>query len=83
MILNLNGRPSNSTLLCRTPGDLISTKEYEKSSCEGTTIWVTSLVRIREIVQCLRSVYKKPDTKGSHDIRITKQTFDRSPMVFR
>ena len=34
-------------------------------------------------MQCLRSVYKKPDTKGSRAIKITSQTFDRSPMVFR
>ena len=33
-------------------------------------------------MQCLRSVCKKPDTKGSHAIRITKQMFDSSPMVF-
>ena len=34
-------------------------------------------------MQCLRSVYEKPDTKGSYAIKITKQTFDRSPIVFR
>ena len=34
-------------------------------------------------MQCLRSVCKKPDTKGSHAIKIIKQTFNRSPMVFR
>ena len=34
-------------------------------------------------MQCLRSVCKKPDTKRSHAIKITKQMFDRSPMVFR
>ena len=33
-------------------------------------------------MQCTR-VCKKPDTKGSHAIKITKQTFDRSPMVFK
>ena len=32
-------------------------------------------------MQCLRSVCKKPDTKGSRAIKITKKTFDRSPMV--
>ena len=69
-------------LLCRTLGDGISTKEYEKSTCEGTINWVTSLIRIRETVQYLRSVCKKPDTKGYCAIKITKQTFDRPPMVF-
>ena len=34
-------------------------------------------------MQCLRSVCKKPDTKGSRVIKITKQTFNRSLMVFR
>ena len=34
-------------------------------------------------MQCLRSVCKKPDTKGSRAIKITKYMFDRSPMVFR
>ena len=33
-------------------------------------------------MQCPRSVYKKPDTKGSRAIKITKQTFERAPMVF-
>ena len=33
-------------------------------------------------MQCLRSVCKKWDTKGSHAIKITKQTFESSPMVF-
>ena len=81
-ILSLSGRLSNSTLLCRTPGDGVSTKEYEKSTCGGTIIWVTSPIRIQENVQCLRSVCKKPDTKGSHSITIMKLTFNRSLMVF-
>ena len=34
-------------------------------------------------MQCLRSVCKKPDTKGSRVIKITKQTFDHSLMVFK
>ena len=34
-------------------------------------------------MQCQRSVGKKLDTKGSRAIKITKQTFDRSLMVFR
>ena len=72
MILNLNGRPSKNPLLCRTPGDLIDTKKYEKSTCGGTIIWVTSLVHIKEIVECLRSVCKKSDTKGSRAIKIMK-----------
>ena len=33
-------------------------------------------------MQCLRSVCNKLDTEGSCAIKITKQTFDRSPMVF-
>ena len=82
-ILGLTGRPSNSTLLCRTLGNWINIKEYEKNICGGMIIWVTSSVCIREVVQCPRSVYKKPDTKGSCAIKITKQTFDCSPMVFR
>ena len=36
-----------------------------------------------ETVQCLRIVCKKLDTKESHAIKITKQTFDCSLMVFR
>ena len=83
MILGLSGRPSNNKLLCSTSGDWISTKECEKSTCGGTIIWVTSLVHVRETVQCLRSVYKKSGTKGSRAIKITKKTFDLSPMVFR
>ena len=43
----------------------------------------TSLVRITETVQCLMSVCKKPNTKGSRAILKTKQTFDCSPMVFK
>ena len=82
MILGLNGKPSKGTLLCRTLGDWISIKEYEKSICGGTIIWVTNTICIRETVQCLRSVCKKPDTKGSLAIKIMKQTFNRSPMVF-
>ena len=34
-------------------------------------------------MKCMRSVCKKPDTKGSHAIKITKQTFDCSLMVFK
>ena len=82
-ILGLNGRPSNNKLLFKTLRDWIRTKEYEKSTYGGTIIWVTSPVRIRETLQCLRSVCKKPDTKGSHAIKIIKQTFDCSSMVFR
>ena len=82
MILDLSERSSNSTFLYRSPGDWISTKEYEKSTCGGTIISVTSPIHIREIVQCLRSVYKKSKTKGSRAIKITKQTFNCSPMVF-
>ena len=70
-------------LICRTPRDWISTKENEKSTCGGTIIWVTSPICIRKTVQCLRSICNKPDTKGSHAIKIMKQTFDRSPMLFR
>ena len=33
-------------------------------------------------MQCLRSDLKKLDTKGSCVIKITKYTFDRSPIVF-
>ena len=33
-------------------------------------------------MQCQRSVCKKSDTKGSCSIKIKKQTFDRSLMVF-
>ena len=69
-------------LLCRTLRDEISTKEYEKNTCGGTIIWVTSPVCIRETVQCLRSVCKKLDTKESRAIKITKQTFHRPLMVF-
>ena len=32
-------------------------------------------------MQCQGSVYKKPNTKGSHAIKITKQTFDNSLVV--
>ena len=32
-------------------------------------------------MQCQGSVYKKPNTKASRAIKITKQTFDSSPMV--
>ena len=34
-----------------------------------------------ETVQCQRSVYKKPNTKGSRVIKIMKETFDHSLMV--
>ena len=34
-------------------------------------------------MQCIKSVYKKSDTMGSRVIKITSQTFNRSPMVFR
>ena len=44
MILGLSGRPSNNALLCRTPRNGISTKEYEKSTYGGTIILVTSPV---------------------------------------
>ena len=81
-ILSLSGRMSNSALLWRTLGNLIRTKENKKSTCGGTIIRVTSPVRIRETMQCQRSVYKKLDTKGSCAIKIKKQTFDCSPMVF-
>ena len=33
-------------------------------------------------MQCQRSVCKKPDTKGSRAIKITKQMFNLLPMVF-
>ena len=33
-------------------------------------------------MECLRSVCDKPDTKGSRAIKITKKTFDCSPMIF-
>ena len=33
-------------------------------------------------MQYQRSVGKKPDTNGSRAIKITKQTFDRSPIMF-
>ena len=33
-------------------------------------------------MQCLRSVCKKPYIEGSYAIKITKQMFDHSPMVF-
>ena len=71
----------NSALLYRTPRDWISTKEDKKSTCGGTIIGVTNPVCIRKTMQCLRSVYKKPYTKGSRAIKIMKQTFDRSPMA--
>ena len=77
-ILSLSGRTSNSALLCRTLGNRISTKENKKSPGGGMIIWVTNPIRIRETVQCQGSVYKKPNTKGSHAIKITKQTFDHS-----
>ena len=83
MILSLNGRKSNNALLCRTLGDWISTKEYKKNTCGGVIIRVTSPVCIREIMQRLRSVCKKPYTEGSYAVKITKQMFDRSPMVFK
>ena len=38
-------------------------------------LWVTNPVHIRETMQCLRSVYKKLDTKGYRVIKIMKQTF--------
>ena len=63
---------SNNALLCGTLGDWISTKEYKKNICGGTIIGVTSLIDIRETMQCLRSVCKKPYTKGSRAIKITK-----------
>ena len=81
-ILSLRGRISNSALLWRTLGNWISTKENKKRTCGGTIIRVTIKIRIRKTMQCQRSVYKKPDTKGSRSIKITKETFDCSPMVF-
>ena len=80
-ILDLSGRTNNSALLCRTPGNWISTKENKKSTGGCTIIWVTSLVCIRETVQCQGIVYKKPSTKGSCAIKITNQTFDSSLVV--
>ena len=82
MILNLGGRTTNSALLCRTPRNWISTKENKKSTCGGTIIRVNSPVCIRETMQCQRSVRKKPNTKGSSAIKITKRPFDRSLIVF-
>ena len=34
-------------------------------------------------MQCLRSVYKNPNTKRFYAIKITKQRFDHFPMVFK
>ena len=82
-MLSLSGRTSNNALLCRTPGDWINTKENKKSLGGGTIIRVTSPIRIKETVQCQGSVCKKPNTKGSRAIKITKQTLDCSPMVLR
>ena len=65
-------------LLGRTLGDRISTKKNKKSNCGGTIMVVTSLVH----TQCQMSVCKKLDTLVSRAIKIMKQTFDRSPMVF-
>ena len=69
----------------RTPRVLgrhrISTKENKKSPGGGTITWVTSPIRIKETMQCYGNVCKKPNTKGSCAIKITKQTFDPSPMV--
>ena len=81
-ILSPSRRTSNIALLCRTIRNWISTKENKKSPRGGTIIWVTNPVRIRETMQCQRSVDKKLDTKGSRAIKITKQMFDLSPMVF-
>ena len=69
-------------LLCRTPRDWISIKEYKKSTYRGTIIEVTSPVCIRETMQCLRSVYRRPYTEGCCSIKITKQAFDHYLMVF-
>ena len=74
---------NNNALLCRTLRNWIRTKENKKSPGEGKIIWVTSLVYIRETVQCQGSVCKKLNTKGSRAIKITKQTFECSPMVLR
>ena len=63
-------------LLCRTPGDWISTKEYKKSTCGGTIIRVTIPVYLIKTMQCLKSAYKKSYTKGSRAIKIMKQTVE-------
>ena len=68
-------------LLCRALGYRIITKENKKSPGGGMIIWVTNPIRIRETVQCQGSVRKKPNTKGSQAIKITKQTFDHSLRV--
>ena len=81
-ILSLSGRMSNNSLLCKTSGDWISTKEYKKSTYGGMIFGVTRPVCIRESMQCLMGVGKKPYIEGSRAIKITKQTFDRSSMVF-
>ena len=75
-ILSLSGKRATMCCFVEIQEIGLAPRKIRKSP-----IWVTSLVRITEIVKCQGSVCKNPNTKVSRAINITKLTFHRSLMV--